>query len=375
MRNLARAVGLALLCAVHAVKADHGGGHGGGGGDDGKAKVSYKVATTDYPGFQGTTTLGGLSDSGQVVGSFTTAAGQFGYGFVETRGRFSLLPVAPCQGTRCDTTPLAVNTHGVIAGEFSEDAAHRGVFVIRNNILRTVSVPGALDLAIFTGLNERGDVVGFFQAGNGLIRTFVETDKALTVLPVPAGVVDMAGRGINGSGQITGSFDDATGLHGFLQSGPQFRRFDVPGATATSPLAINQSGDIVGTFSEAAASATPVQHGFLLMRGKLTRLDFPGGLNTNPVTLNDSDTVVGTYVDSASKPPFNSNAFVYQQGRFIKLALPGAVESVGGINSSGEVAGTYFDAGCPVSCSVHGFTATSGDGKDKGDGGHEGHGH
>lgn len=362
MRNLTVSVGLAMLCVAPAVWADHGGGGDGGGGDGGGdhggGPVTYSVATIDYPGFRGTTTVSGVSDSALVVGAFTVPSTQFGYGFREFRGRFSLLPSASCRGAHCDTTPLAVNSQGTIAGEFSEDPTHRSVFVIHGPLLLMIPVPSTRNLSIFGGLNERGEVVGFFQTNTGPIRTFLYDGLLTSVLPAPAGVTDMAGRAINNGRQITGSFDDAKGLHGFLQTRGQFTRFDVPGGSNTNPVAINNSGDVAGTFTTPSASPTPPQHGFLMVRGRFTRLDFPGGLNTAAAALNDSQTVAGTYENPAARPPFNTGAFVYRQGRYTRLPVPGAVESVGAISSSGVVVGTYFDPGCPVRCSVHGFQAT-----------------
>jgi hypothetical protein len=346
-------VGVAMLCVAPVTWADHGGQDHGN--DD---VVTYSVATIDYPGFRGTTTVNGVSDSERVVGAFTAPATQFGYGFLEFHGQFSLLPSGPCRSAHCDTTPLAVNSSGEIAGEFSEDPTHRSVFVIHGPLLLMIPVPSTRNLAILGGLNERGDVVGFFQTNAGPIRTFLYGGLLTSVLAVPAGFTDMAGRAINNSGQITGSVDDSKGLHGFAVTRGKFSRFDFPGGLNTSPVAINNPGDVVGTYNLASSSPTPVQHGFLMVRGGFTRVDFPGGLNTMPSALNDSDVVVGTYENPAIRPPFNTSAFVYQRGKFTRLPLPGAVENVGGISSSGIIVGTYFDAGCPVSCSVHGFTAT-----------------
>jgi hypothetical protein len=73
--------------------------------------------------------------------------------------------------------------------------------------------------------------------------------------------------------------------------------------------------------------------------------------------LNNAGTIAGTFEDPALPAPFNTAAFVLEHGKYTRLPLPGAAESVAGISASGEVIGTYFDPGCPVSCSVHGFRA------------------
>ena len=115
MRNLTMLMAVTLLWAAHAVRADQ------------DNVLSYRVTTIDYPGFRGTTSVTGISDSERVIGAFSAPATQFTYGFVEFRGGFSLLPTAPCESAHCDTTPLAINSRGDVAGEFSPDATHRSV--------------------------------------------------------------------------------------------------------------------------------------------------------------------------------------------------------------------------------------------------------
>jgi uncharacterized membrane protein len=65
--------------------------------------------------------------------------------------------------------------------------------------------------------------------------------------------------GINGAAQIVGSFSrGSTGLHGFLDTGGSFTQLDVPGATFTSVLGINDAAQIVGYFGDSTGN-----HGFL----------------------------------------------------------------------------------------------------------------
>src|SRR5205809_7972414 len=61
-----------------------------------------------------------------------------------------------------------------------------------------------------------------------------------------------------------------------------------PGSTSTVARGINNSGDIVGTYTCAVACINPVTgesstagtHGFLLQDGVYTRIDVPGGTGT-----------------------------------------------------------------------------------------------
>src|SRR6201999_21627 len=121
----------------------------------------------------------------------------------------------------------------------------------------------------------------------------------VSILPVPAGFVDVAGRAINNADQVAGSYDDAKGLHGFIETRGNFLRFDVPGGLDTAALAINDSGFVVGNYMVATTAKTLVGHGFFMSRGRFTHIDFPGGTDTQPTVLNNAGLIAGTYVNPA----------------------------------------------------------------------------
>jgi hypothetical protein len=76
-----------------------------------------------------------------------------------------------------------------------------------------------------------------------------------TAFEVAGAVTQTFPVGINDRGQIVGYYDDASGLHGFLrQKDGRFSRIDFPGARATEALKINNRGQIVGVYSETGAS-------------------------------------------------------------------------------------------------------------------------
>jgi len=81
-----------------------------------------------------------------------------------------------------------------------------------------------------------------------------------TLLDVP-GASETVPVGINDGGTIVGDFTDAAGTtHAFLRdSGGTITPFDVPGATFTAATEINNRGEIVGQFCDAS----DVCHGFL----------------------------------------------------------------------------------------------------------------
>ena len=77
-----------------------------------------------------------------------------------------------------------------------------------------------------------------------------------------------------------------------------FTSFDYPAATMTHAQAINDAGDIVGTYWDAANLA----HGFLRSGGKFTSIDFPGAKQTWSFGINSNGDISGYYGDGSNSP-------------------------------------------------------------------------
>lgn len=132
-----------------------------------------------------------------------------------------------------------------------------------------------------------------------------------------------------------------------------FDTIDAPGATGTVACAINNSGQIVGTYSAAGDGANSVnRHGFLYEGGSFSTIDVPGAAATQALGVNDVGQIVGTYTDSSGE-----HGFLYQDGSFSTMDVPGAAStSTSGIDNAGDIVGTYVDA----SHLVHGFLYRAG---------------
>lgn len=109
---------------------------------------------------------------------------------------------------------------------------------------------------------------------------------------------------------------------------------DVPGATWTYALGINQAGDIVGTYVSEGQ-----QHGFLLRGNTYTTVDPPGAISSQPVGINDSGHISGWYQTSDQR----SHGFFFDGQTYTRLDAPGADNTAAqGLNNAGEVVG-YSD--------------------------------
>jgi probable HAF family extracellular repeat protein len=223
--------------------------------------------------------------------------------------------------------------------------------------------------------------------------------QTLTVTPIdfPGAVLTNA-QGINAQGEIVGFYTDAAGrVHGFLQSGGQFRSIDFPGAQSTQARGIGPAGDIVGSYQRRGESSDPLSilfaHGFLLTRrGGFFEVDYPGHQNTiaqrilpdgtilgcyhdhntmstmRGITVSrrgldeitehasmhngatpDGQTIVGLYTDMIDN---RGKGYIIRRGAFSPFEVPGATQtSAWDVNPSGLVVGAYRDG----AGAFHGF--------------------
>src|SRR6516225_4456511 len=230
-----------------------------------------------------------------------------------------------------------------------------------------------------------------------------------TTLNAPAGTNGTGAHGINDSGQIVGTYQNATGKHGFLESGGTYITLDDPYATlgTTNASDINDAGQIVGSFQNATGShgfhlewrstilwapkaplngistfsngpgstsarvvgsyqdATGV-HGFLLSIASYytlidgvytpvdtyTTIDGPAGFNTGAMGINRAGQIVGSYQDAKGV-----HGFLLSGGTYTTLDDPLATNGTyaNDINDAGEIVGYYQNAS-----GDHGFLFSGG---------------
>ena len=164
-------------------------------------------------------------------------------------------------------------------------------------------------------------------------------------VPFPGATLTLP-SGINNLGTIVGSYYGGGRFHGFVWQNGTYTTLDPPGSTFTEVYGINDQGDIVGE------DFAPQHHGFILQGSVLSTIDFPGA-NTHaserPVGINNLDEIVGIYADNDSR----FHGYLYKADQFISIDVPfpGVTTTVAnGINSKGDIVGTYRD-----SSGGHGF--------------------
>jgi uncharacterized membrane protein len=171
-----------------------------------------------------------------------------------------------------------------------------------------------------------------------------QTTFDFTTIDVPGASTTLA-LDINNEGVIVGRYASAGRTHGFVRStAGELTTIDFPGAGFTVAGALNNHGDIVGWYTLPAAPA--VRHGFLLRDGEFTTFDPPGSIFTNVLGINDRGEIVGHFCSLAICLPFPGNGdfhgFLLREGEFTTIDFPGSHETnVFKINDRGQILGGY----------------------------------
>jgi len=234
--------------------------------------------------------------------------------------------------------------------------------------------PGATTFSTHFAINDRGTVVGIYgdslpgADGNlppGSMHGFVKDWRGeVTSFDVP-GARDVLAKGINNRGQVVGEYVDAAAVpgpggllpagsvHGFIRRpNGRIAAFDVPFPYLHDIGDVNDRGQIVGYYDDPDRPYS-LGGGFLRERdGRITKLDVPGALSTNPRCVNNRGQVFGSYVDAGARPNPDGtipqgviHGFVYERGDYRGFDPTGSVYTeTTGCNDRGQITGGYQDA-------------------------------
>lgn len=193
---------------------------------------------------------------------------------------------------------------------------------------------------------DSGNVAGPASAS----RTTVER----TVQPTGPITIDLPGASrtlaldINQRGEIVGRYTSAGQNHGFFRDARgNITTIDYPGASFTVASSLNDRGDILGWYSLPATPA--VRHGFVRRNGVFTSFDPPGSTFTNPLGINNWGEITGRFCTLANclPPGLGSyHGFVLRHGRYTIIDVPGGTETNAfKPNEFGAIVGGFGESG------------------------------
>jgi hypothetical protein len=253
------------------------------------------------------------------------------------------------------TTATGVNDSGEIVGYFQSAGATHGFVRSSDGVtFTTIDVPGATQTYAW-GINNIGELTGFFVDASGYQHGFLDDlgTSSFTIINNPYAFSGFTWtRGINDQGEIAGNIIAPSGQHAFVRSsdGANYTSVDCgTGANyATVATGINSEGQAVGYCNQF--NNTPM-HGFVGTNPVL--FDVPGATDTFALGINDNGQTVGY--------SYNSPGYVGGQGflrnadgTFTTLDVPGATGDTRAtaINNNGDITGYFYDG-----TGAHGFLA------------------
>lgn len=212
-----------------------------------------------------------------------------------------------------------------------------------------------------------GRTIAYYSASNGSNGLILLNGNGWQSLQIPYQLLSAQGftnsvppiTGLNAGGLFVGSDQTAPPVHtlGFVWSGASLLPLAEPGALNTLPQAINLNGQIAGSYLSDQKS---LQKGFILdPKTGFHDVLSPGGryMVTKLTGINTQGDVVGTYANAGAGDTTDAGAFIStSDGRVFYLdsshvyTESGAVAEMTprnvlptGINRSGEVVGIFND--------------------------------
>jgi pimeloyl-ACP methyl ester carboxylesterase len=249
----------------------------------------------------------GINNAGEIVGFFEDAD-NITHGYWEVGGVFHEFDF---QGSE-ETTPYAVNDKGIIVGSVQTSTGEQG-FEFINGQFTLVKCPTGTE-TFATGIDNAGDLILECGAA-GSYKVVAGQGPVLLSFP---GASLTQGNGIDNLDDVVGHFFDSNNQrHGFLLAPGNPTAIGPKGSVSSFAAAINDNGDIVGTYNDGQTD-----HGFLASGPQLV----------DPVP----DLMSGPAVASASL------ASVGLGGRVVKsVAADGVTEVV--VRIPAQNAGDHFE--------------------------------
>ena len=243
------------------------------------------------------------------------------------------------------TVAVGINNSGQVTGFYQDGSGQHG-FVLSDGVYSPVNYPGAFSTDAF-GISNNVNVTGEYDCCGATYPAFLLSGGTFTTINDPRGPnYELVGFGVNNSGQVVGSTNPPGQYgRGFLFSGGAVTFIDYPGAITTQPFGINDKGQVVGHYADGMGTL----HGFLLSGGVFTTIDYPGPGYSAASGINNSSQIVGVWIDRAVQ-----HGYLLSGGVFTLIDPPfGPFNGIGpeiGINDNGQIVGSYG--------SFHGFLAT-----------------
>jgi probable HAF family extracellular repeat protein len=208
------------------------------------------------------------------------------------------------------TQVIGINNSNVTDGFYVDNGGTTHGFFHAMGTFTNVDFPGTAFNQLL-GQNDLGIASGYYSMSQNNSTpdtpyTYDENMNAFTVITIPGSPGGAQATGVNNAGNVCGFFIDAMGTnHGFLLIGSQLTTLDAPNSTFTQALGLNNKGQVVGAFMDMDGNT----HGFVWTAANgFKTIDDPNGVGTTIVNgINDHGDLVGFY----GTAPINSGFIAF----------------------------------------------------------------
>jgi len=268
-----------------------------------RSTVRYAFRTIDDQKDATFNQLLGINDDGRIAGYFGSGADAThpNKGYVVGRPYAQRNFVNENVPGSTQTQVVGIDDRGTTVGFYVDAAGANVGFVRRDGRFTSISNPATAHQTPFDqllGINNGGIAVGFYNDANGASHgyTYNVRTRAFSPVTLPVAADSVVAAGINDHGDVSGFYTVGKVTRGFLIVGGHFITLQFGGKTNTQAFGVDNSDQVVGSFLDKAGA----MHGFLLTRGRLSQVDDPNGAAGSVVNgLNNRGRLVGFYVDRA----------------------------------------------------------------------------
>jgi len=275
---------------------------------------AYSFKTLDNPDDPSFNELLGINNLGKICGYYGSGSkSNPSVGYIVRKYGNSHYKTIMYPGA-IDTVVSAVNNQNVIAGWYVSDSPSGtfGFIETADGLWSSYKDPhtkGSTNVTKIVGLSDSGLAVGYYTDSNKVPHAFelIQTTGQFHGI-VPPGAVGTVATGINGKGDIVGYFTKGDGsTESFLLKGGVYTEFTYKG-DATLAQSINWQDEIAGDYVDGSGNA----HGFVLdnLLGTpqwTAPVDDPNAAGTTVIEgIQNHHYLVGYYVDGAG----NTNGFL-----------------------------------------------------------------
>jgi probable HAF family extracellular repeat protein len=234
--------------------------------------------TIDFPGALATYPLG-INNAGQIVGYYVTPDNFF-HGFIFEQGIYKTIDAPGAQHSYV----FAINNTGEMVGSCACNGGTQG-FLTNGQDFTFIADVGAIIWAY--GINDLGQIVGSYEDIDGR-RAFTKNGQVFTTI-VPPNSFNSLATGINNNGDIVGYyFVSGHTVRGFAYANGKLINVDFPGPDGAIVHSLNDRRQVVGTLGKTLRA-------FAYFQGKINTVVFPYAYYTFANGINLNGDIVGYY--------------------------------------------------------------------------------